>query len=176
VSLAELFGGKSQLIVYHFMFTPSWDDGCKHCSFWADSFNPAIVHINHRDAAFAVISRAPLAKLERFKARMGWTFRWVSSAGTDFNADFRVSFTPEEVEGGKKIYNFDTMAPGMPDREGASVFYKDARGNVFHTYSTFARGIDLLNTAYNYIDLLPKGRDEADGPQRWVRYRDRYEG
>jgi predicted dithiol-disulfide oxidoreductase (DUF899 family) len=175
VTLAELFDEKSQLIVYHFMFTPSWEEGCKHCSFWADSFDPAVVHINHRDAAFVAISRASLAKLDRFRARMGWTFRWVSSSGNDFNRDFQASFTPEEVEGGEKIYNFATIAPGMPDREGASVFYKDARGNVFHTYSTFARGIDLLNTAYNYIDLLPKGRDEADGPQRWVRYHDRYE-
>ncbi|MFI5279599.1 MAG: DUF899 domain-containing protein [Gemmatimonadales bacterium] len=175
VTLAELFDGRSQLIVYHFMFTPTWDDGCKHCSFWADNFNPVIVHINHRGAAFAAISRAPLAKLERFKARMGWSFRWVSSHGNDFNADYHVSFTPEEVESGEPLYNVGTMAPGMADREGVSVFYRDARGRVFHTYSTFARGIDLLNTAYNYIDLLPKGRDEADGPQRWVRYHDRYE-
>jgi predicted dithiol-disulfide oxidoreductase (DUF899 family) len=175
VTLAELFGGRSQLIVYHFMFSPAWDDGCKHCSFWADSFDPVIVHINHRDAAFAVISRAPLDKLERFRARMGWSFRWVSSSGNDFNFDFGASVTPEEVESGEPVYNIGTMAPGMPEREGVSVFYKDARGRVFHTYSTFARGIDLLNTAYNYIDLLPKGRDEAAGPQRWVRYHDRYE-
>lgn len=176
VTLADLFEGKSQLVVYHFMFTPSWDEGCKHCSFWADNFNPIIVHLNHRDTAFVAISRAPLGKLERFKARMGWSFRWVSSSGTDFNGDYRVSFTPEEIENGKPIYNFGTIAPGMADREGVSVFYKDARGALFHTYSCYARGIDLLNTAYNYIDLVPKGRDEADGPQRWVRYHDRYEG
>jgi predicted dithiol-disulfide oxidoreductase (DUF899 family) len=176
VTLADLFDGKSQLVVYHFMFTPSWEEGCKHCSFWADNFNPIIVHLNHRDTAFAAISRAPLAKLERFKARMGWIFKWVSSSASDFNHDYQVSFTPAELKSGKALYNFGTMKPGsMKDLQGVSVFYKDARRNVFHTYSTFARGIDLLNTAYNYIDLVPKGRDEADGPQRWVRYHDRYE-
>ena len=174
-SLADRFQGRSQLAVYHFMFPPEWDEGCKHCSFWADNFNPIIVHLEHRDTSFVAISRAPIAKIERFKQRMGWTFRWLSSGTNDFNYDFQVSFRPQDVQSGKQVYNYGTIAPGMTDREGVSVFYRDPAGALFHTYSAFARGIDLLNTTYNYLDLTPKGRaEDPDDPQAWVRYHDRY--
>ena len=176
-TLAELFEGRSQLVVYHFMFNPASEQGCKHCSFWADNFNPIIVHLNQRDVTMVAASRAPLAKLEAFRQRMGWSFRWVSAGESDFNYDFGVSFRPEQVQGGTGFYNYK-WGPAMPDREGVSVFYKDAGGNIYHTYSAYARGIDLQNTAYNYLDLVPKGRDE-DGlefTQAWVQYHDRYAG
>jgi len=177
VTLPELFEGRSQLVVYHFMFDPSWDEGCPHCSFWADDFNGIDVHLNHRDTTLVVISRAPLEKIHAFKARIGWNFTWVSSFRNDFNYDFDASFTPEQLEGGTASYNFGTMDPGGEDREGASVFYKDASGAIFHTYSCYARGIDMLNGTYQFIDLTPKGRDEdgPEGPQAWVRHHDRYE-
>jgi len=149
-TLAQLFGKQSQLVVYHFMFAPEWDEGCKHCSFWADNFDGIDVHLRHRDVTFVAISRAPLAKLEAFKKRMGWRFAWYSSYGTDFNYDFQASFRPEDKE---KYYNYKTEEMDMTDREGASAFYKDPKGTVFHTYSTYARGIDMMNTAYHYIDL-----------------------
>lgn len=176
-TLVELFESRSQLIVYHFMFSPEWDEGCLHCSFWADNFNGNGVHLNHRDVTFVAISRAPLAKIEAFKARMGWSFKWVSSFQTDFNFDYHVSFTPEQIQSGATFFNYSKADPGMMDREGVSVFYKDENGVVFHTYSTYARGIDMLNSAYHYLDLVPKGRDEGEleGPQDWVRYHDRYE-
>ena len=143
--------------------------------FWADNFNAVIVHLEHRDTSFVAISRAPLAKITRFKQRMGWSFKWVSSAPSDFNYDYQVSFRPDEVKRGKALYNYGTIVPGMSDREGVSVFYRDPSGAVFHTYSSYARGIDMLNTAYNYLDLVPKGRDEdPDDTQRWVAYHDRY--
>src|SRR5712691_1995214 len=176
-TLAELFEGRSQLVVYHFMFAPEWNEGCKHCSFWADNFNDIIVHLNHRDVSFVAISRAPLEKLEAFKKRMGWSFKWVSSGRNDFNYDHQASFTPEQVESGTAFYNYSKFDVGVTDREGVSVFYKDKSGAVFHTYSSYARGIDMLNTAYHYLDLVPKGRDE-DGlefTQSWVRHHDRYE-
>lgn len=177
VTLPDLIEGRSQLVVYHFMFDPSWDEGCPHCSFWADDFNGIDVHLNHRDTTLVVISRAPLEKIQAFKARMGWSFTWVSSFRNDFNYDFDASFTPEQLEGGTASYNFGTMDPGGEDREGASVFYVDASGAIFHTYSCYARGIDMLNGTYQFIDLTPKGRDEdgPEGPQAWVRYHDRYE-
>jgi predicted dithiol-disulfide oxidoreductase (DUF899 family) len=176
-TLVELFETRSQLVVYHFMFSPDWDEGCEICSFWADSFNDIVVHLSHRDVTFVAISRAPLAKIERFKKRMGWTFTWVSSGGTDFNNDFQVSFTPDQIERGEVVYNYEPADFDMSDREGVSVFSRDRQGGVFHTYSSYARGIDLLNTAYNYLDLVPKGRDEdaLDFRQAWVRYHDRYE-
>ena len=176
-TLAELFAGRSQLLVYHFMFAPDWTDGCKHCSFWADHYDGAGIHLNHRDVTFAVVSRAPLAKIAAFKQRMGWRFRWVSSAGTDFNYDYHVSFTPDEVRGGATFYNYEQSDAGMEEREGLSVFSKDSAGAVFHTYSCYARGIDMLNGTYNFLDLVPKGRDEdPDSPQSWVQYHDRYQG
>jgi predicted dithiol-disulfide oxidoreductase (DUF899 family) len=176
-TLADLFGDRNQLVVYHFMFGPEWKEGCKHCSFWADHYDAAGIHLNHRDVSFAAVSRAPLAKIEGFKKRMGWRFTWVSSFHNDFNFDFLVSFTPEEVENGTAIYNYSKDGPGMTEREGTSVFYKDARGRIFHTYSTYARGIDMLNGTYHFLDLVPKGRDEdPEDPQGWVRHHDRYEG
>ena len=175
-TLAELFEKRRQLIVYHFMFSPDWDAGCKHCSFWADNFNGIGVHLNHRDVTFVAISRAPLAKIQSFEKRMGWSFKWLSSAQNDFNYDYRVSFKPEDLEKGAAVYNYEKMAGNMTDREGVSVFYQDESGAVFHTYSAYARGIDMLNTTYHFLDLVPKGRDEDDleFPQSWVQYHDRY--
>jgi predicted dithiol-disulfide oxidoreductase (DUF899 family) len=173
-SLAELFDGKSQLIIYHFMFGPDWDAGCAHCSFWADNFNPNIVHLKHRDISMIAVSRAPYAKLDAYRKRMGWNFKWVSSHGNDFNFDYHVSFTPEEVAKKEALYNYVTQNPGGSEHAGTSVFYKDEHGNLYHTYSTYARGLDLQNTAYNYIDLTPKGRDENGRNQHWVRRHDEY--
>jgi predicted dithiol-disulfide oxidoreductase (DUF899 family) len=173
-TLPQLFDGRSQLIVYHFMFDPSWDAGCPHCSFWADNFNPVIVHLNQRDTTMIAVSRTPYPKLAAYQKRMGWNFKWVSSYGSDFNFDYHVSFTPEELAKKEAFYNFARQDPGIPEREGTSVFYKDAAGRVFHTYSTQARGLDLQNTAYNYLDLTPKGRDEGGRSQFWVRRHDEY--
>jgi predicted dithiol-disulfide oxidoreductase (DUF899 family) len=173
-TLSDLFEGKSQLIVYHFMFSPDWDAGCKHCSFWADLFNPIIVHLNHRDVTMVAISRASYEKLTVYKKRMGWNFKWVSSGNTDFNFDYHASFTPEEEAKKKAFFNYKMQDPGSSDREGASVFYKDPKGNVFHTYSTYARGIDMVNTAYHYLDLVPKGRDEGDQGPSWLCRHDEY--
>ena len=174
-SLGDLFDGRRQLLVYHFMFAPDWQDGCKHCSFWADQFNALGVHLNQRDTTFVAISRAPLEKLEAFKQRMGWSFTWVSSAPSEFNFDLGVSFTPEQMSAGSGVYNYRPGERG-PEREGASAFYRGDDGAIYHTYSTYARGIDLLNTTYNALDLTAKGRDEEhlNGPQAWVRLHDRY--
>jgi predicted dithiol-disulfide oxidoreductase (DUF899 family) len=174
-TLAEAFAGRSQLVVYHFMFSPEWEAGCSSCSFWADNFDPIVVHLNHRDVTMVAISRAPLAKLEAFKKRMGWSFTWLSSGGTDFNYDYYASFTPEQVKRGSGYYNYTHQKPGA-DREGVSVFVKDERGDVYHSYSAYARGIDMLNTAYHYLDIVPQGRDEGDCPMAWLRYHDRYTG
>ena len=173
-TLAGLFEGRSQLIVYHFMFGPDWEAGCPHCSFWADNFNPIVVHLNQRDVTMVAISREPLSKIEEYKKRMGWSFKWLSSPGNDFNFDFQVSFKPEDLEKGVVFYNFKEQKEDSSDREGVSAFYKDASGKIFRTYSTYARGIDLLNTAYNYLDIVPKGRDEGDRGPYWVRRHDEY--
>ena len=173
-SLADLFGGQSQLIVYHFMFAPDWDAGCKSCSFWADNFNGIDIHLKHRDIAFVAISRAPYAKIAAYEKRMGWSFKWVSSAGSDFNYDYQASFPPEDVAKGEINYNYGKRQMKMTDLVGISVFAKDAAGKVFHTYSTYSRGVDMLNGAYHYIDLTPKGRDEGDKNQFWVRRHDEY--
>jgi len=173
-TLRELFDGRSQLVVYHFMFSPDWNAGCPHCSHWADNFNGIIVHLNQRDVTMIAVSRAPYAKLSAYQQRMGWHFKWVSSFGTDFNFDFRVSFTPEEMKAKKAFYNFALQDPGPSEREGVSVFYKDPKGRVFRTYSTFARGIDMLNVDYQYLDLVPKGRDEGGRGPFWVRRHDEY--
>jgi predicted dithiol-disulfide oxidoreductase (DUF899 family) len=170
-ALADLFDGRSQLIVYHFMFAPEDDVGCKSCSFWADNFNPNVIHLNARDVSFAAVSRAPLDKLEAYRERMGWNFHWVSSGATDFNFDYGVSFKPEQQ--GEDVYNYGTLAPRIADREGLSIFARQD-GSIFHTYSAYARGIDLVNTAYNYLDLVPRGRDEGDQGQAWVRRHDEY--
>ena len=171
-SLADLFDGRSQLIVYHFMFLPEWEAGCPHCSFWADNFDDNVIHLNHHDTSMVAISRAPSAKLEAYRKRMAWSFKWLSSGDSDFNYDYGVSFRPEEQKA--SAYNYGTIVPGMSDREGISVFFKDADGSLFHTYSAYARGIDMMNTAYHYIDLTPKGREEGDKPQYWVRRHDEY--
>jgi predicted dithiol-disulfide oxidoreductase (DUF899 family) len=176
-TLAQLFGDRSQLVVYHFMFAPEWDVGCKSCSFWADNFNGITAHLRQRDVAFAAISRAPLAKLQAFAQRLGWTFKWVSSQGTDFNYDFEVSFQPDALARGGATYNFSKLLKNAPsDLPGISVFAKDESGAIFRTYSTYGRGLDMMNTAYHYLDLVPKGRDEAGQPtMAWVKLRDLYE-
>jgi len=175
VTLADLFGGKSQLIVYHFMFGPGWKEGCPHCSFWADHYDGAGLHLGQRDTALAVISRAPLKEIEPFKKRMGWKFKWVSSFKNEFNFDYHVSFTPEEIKSGTLFYNYAKIKMDMDEREGVSAFYRDAKGDVFHTYSSYARGIDMLNTTYHFLDLTAKGRDEnPDSTQDWVKYHDKY--
>ena len=175
-SLSELFEGRSQLIVYHFMFSPQSTEGCKHCSFWADHYDGMQIHLNHRDVTMVAISRASFEKIEAFKKRMGWRFGWVSSSQNDFNYDFHASFTKEQVERGEAMFNYaKATMPG--DREGASVFFRDQKGAIFHTYSCFGRGIDMLNNTYHFLDLVPKGRDE-DGlksPQAWVQFHDRYD-
>jgi predicted dithiol-disulfide oxidoreductase (DUF899 family) len=173
-SLADLFGKRNQLLVYHFMFAPQWKEGCAHCSFWADHYDAMGVFLAARDTAFAVISRAPMSKIRPFMKRMGWKFKWVSSGQNDFNYDLMVSFPPEQYEAGHIFYNYDDQKKEVTsDREGASAFYKH-KGTVYHTYSTYARGIDLLNSTYNWLDLTAKGRDEGDMGQSWVKFHDRY--
>jgi len=175
-TLADLFDGRSQLVVYHFMFDPAWEAGCKSCSFWADNFERNVIHLAHRDVTMIAVSRAPLAKLEAFRKRLGWTFKWVSSQPSDFNFDYQVSFSPEESKQGEIFYNYAPRKSSMTELPGISVFYKDKDGAIFHTYSTYARGLDMMNAAYHYLDLVPKGRDET-GPHAmaWVRLRDSYE-
>lgn len=176
-SLADLFGERSQLVVYHFMFDPTWSQGCKSCSFIADHYNPLVIHLAHRDISLVTVSKAPAEKIEAFRKRMGWTFPWVSGASNEFGRDMGVSYTDEELLGGKAEYNY---APGaIPIRElpGLSVFIKNERGEIFHTYSTYARGLEELLTAYRYIDITPNGRDEAKGEgMDWLRHHDRYDG
>jgi predicted dithiol-disulfide oxidoreductase (DUF899 family) len=177
MQLGDLFKRRSQLIVQHFMFAPAWDEGCRSCSFWADGFERMIPHLAARDTTLIAVSRAPLAKLVAFKQRMGWTFDWVSSAAGDFNYDYAVSFTPEQIKSGAKTYNFGTSGFGVEEAPGISVFYRNEAGEIFHTYSCFARGLDMMNAAYHYLDLTPLGRHE-DGlpyPMDWVRLRDKYE-
>ena len=176
-TLADLFDGRSQLIVYHFMFGPEWEQGCPSCSFLSDHIDGANLHLAHRDVTFVVVSRAPLPKIEAFKKRMGWRFKWVSSYGNDFNFDYHVSFTKDEMAKGKVYYNYDTNEFPSEEGPGISVFYKDGTGDIFHTYSAYARGLDILVGAYNYLDLVPKGRDEAELPwtMAWVRHHDKYD-
>jgi predicted dithiol-disulfide oxidoreductase (DUF899 family) len=175
-TLAELFDGHSQLIIYHFMLGADWADGCKSCSFWADNFQGIPIHLAARDVTLLTVSSAPLDRIEKFKSRMGWTHKWVSSAGCDFNKDFHVSFTPEQRAAGEIYYNYHWMKTSMSELPCISVFYRDADGTVYHTYSCYARGLDMLNGAYHYLDLVPKGRDEP-GPaphMTWVRLHDSY--
>src|SRR5215471_10132679 len=178
VALTELFSDKSQLVVYHFMFGPGWEQGCPSCSFLADNFDGMRVHLEQRDVAFTAISRATLPEIEVFKKRMGWKFPWVSSYGTDFNYDYKVSFAKEDMTPGKRPYNFGTVDFPSEEGPGLSVFYKDSDGQIYHTYSTYGRGLDILLTTYNYLDLTPKGRDEegmVPHAMAWVRHHDRYE-
>ena len=176
-TLADLFDGRHQLVVQHFMFAPDWNEGCKHCAFWADGYERMIPHLAARDTTLVAVSRAPLDKLNAFKKRMGWSFDWYSSAPSDFNYDYAVSFTAEEVKSGAKAYNFGTSAFGGEEAPGISVFYRDQAGNVFHTYSCFARGVDMMNAAYHYLDLTPLGRHEEGlpYPMDWLRLRDSYQ-
>lgn len=176
-TLADLFDGKSQLIVYHFMFGPDWQEGCPSCSFIMDHTDGALAHLAQRDVSFAAISRAPISKIEAFKKRLGWKFNWVSSYGCDFNYDYHVSFTPEQKAQGKVEYNFDLMEFPSAEAPGISVFYKDKNGTIFHTYSAYARGTEAPLGTYAYLDLVPKGRDE-DGlrfTMAWLRHHDRYD-
>jgi predicted dithiol-disulfide oxidoreductase (DUF899 family) len=174
-TLADLFAGRRQLIVQHFMFDPSWNAACKSCSFWADGYNGFVVHLAQRDVAFVAVSLAPYAKLAAFKERMGWSFKWVSSEGSTFNHDFQVSDTEEEKAKGTAVYNYRTVKPSG-ERPGISVFFRDDDGAVFHTYSCYSRGVDMMNAAYHYLDLTPMGRQEDDlsYPQAWVKLHDEY--
>jgi predicted dithiol-disulfide oxidoreductase (DUF899 family) len=177
VTLADLFAGRSQLMVQHFMLGPGWEEGCKSCSFMLDHFNPTVPHLRARDVAFAVISHAPLAEILRFKERMGWNVNWVSSHGTGFNQDFHVSFTEEEIARGGVDYNYGKMDFPKTEAPGISVFARDTQGAVYHTYSTFGRGVEVVMTTYDLLDLVPKGRDEENDEygMQWVRHHDRYE-
>jgi predicted dithiol-disulfide oxidoreductase (DUF899 family) len=177
-TLADLFGGNSQLIVYHFMFGPGWEQGCPSCSLLADHFDGSVIHLAQRDVSFLVISRAPLAQIEAFKQRMGWHFKWVSSFGNDFNYDYHVSFTPEEKAKGDVLYNYTCQEFPSEEAPGASVFYKNEAGEVFHTYSSYGRGLDIFIGAYNFLDVATKGRNEdaLAYSMAWVRHHDRYEG
>lgn len=176
VSLEDLFGGRSQLIVYHFMYAPDWQEGCTSCSFWADSFDGIGVHLRHRDVALAAVSRAPFATIDAYRKRMGWSFPWVSCQGGDFSADHHVSFTPDELARGEGYYNYGVCPIDSSDYPGISVFYQSDQGQVFHTYSCYGRGIDMVNGAYQLLDLAPKGRDEAglDFSMAWLRRHDQY--
>lgn len=172
-TLAQAFAGKSQLAVYHFMFAPDWKDGCKSCSFWADQFERNVLHLAHRDTTLIAVSRAPRAKLTAYAQRFGWTFRWLSSEKNDFNFDYHVSFDSSQKS---PIYNYEPKKMRMEELPGLSVFYKDEEGSIFHTYSTYGRGLDMFNTAYQVMDLLPKGRDEDKvGNMGWLRRRDEYD-
>jgi predicted dithiol-disulfide oxidoreductase (DUF899 family) len=175
-TLAQLFAGRSQLIVYHFMFPPQWEEGCKSCAFWLDNFNGIDAHLAQRDVTLRVVSRAPLAKLQAFKQRMGWTLEWASSLGSAFNFDFNVSFTPTEMAAGAVNYNYTRRPFPVEEAPGISVFHRNARDEVFHTYSCYARGLDMLNGAYHLLDLVPKGRDEAtlSYSMAWLNLHDRY--
>ena len=176
-SLAELFDGRRQLLMYHFMYGPDWEEGCPSCSYLADHFDGAIVHMNHRDVTLAAASRAPLENLEAYKTRMGWRFKWVSSLGDDFNFDYQASFEANDRAEGEVYYNYRNNAFPSSEAPGLSVFRKDENGTIFHTYSAYARGLDMLIGAYNFLDLVPKGRDEADlsFTMEWIRRHDRYE-
>ena len=176
-SLADLFDGRRQLLVQHFMLGPGWEQGCPSCSFMADHTDGMTVHLAHRDVSFIAVSRAPLAEIERFKQRMGWRFRWVSSSANDFNKDFHVSFDPQDRVDGAVLYNYGMTEFPNTEAPGISVFYRDDAGAIFHTYSTFGRGVEAMMGTYSLLDLVPKGRDEHDGfyKMNWVRHHDRYE-
>jgi predicted dithiol-disulfide oxidoreductase (DUF899 family) len=176
-TLSDLFAGRSQLIVKHFMLGPGWEQGCLGCSFGADQVDGSIVHLINHDVMFVAVSRAPYPEIEAFHQRMGWKFKWVSSFGSDFNFDYHVSFTEDDKQRGKVFYNFETMDWMSDELPGYSVFYKDEAGDIFHTYSTFARGTELVGGVYGFLDVTPKGRNEPPGGNltSWVRYHDKYE-
>ncbi len=174
-TLSDLFGPHSQLIVSHFMYGPDWEEGCPSCSFWADGYDGLEIHLAHRDTAFVTVSNTSLENIERYRTRMGWKLSWVSSLGSDFNADFHVSFTPEQMAAGDADYNYAPRGFPAPEAPGLSVFHKPDANTVVHTYSTYARGLDMMNAAYHLLDLTPKGRDEGDGIMRWLRRHDQYD-
>ena len=175
-SLGDLFDGKSQLVVYHFMYAPDWEEGCPSCSFWADNFDGIDVHLAHRDTTLVAISNTALSNIDAYKERMGWRFKWVSSLGSDFNRDFHVTFTQEELDRGDIDYNFSKRSFPSTEAPGLSVFTRLSDGGVGHAYSCYARGLDIINGAYNILDLTPKGRDENDLPysMAWLHRRDQY--
>jgi predicted dithiol-disulfide oxidoreductase (DUF899 family) len=173
VSLADLFDGRSQLIVYHFMLGPDWKEGCPSCSFLSDHFDGAFPHLTHHDVMLTAVSRAPLPKIEAFRSRMGWRFPWVSSNANEFNRDYGVYFTKEEIAAGSGEYNYGTQRYPGEEAHGLSVFARSPAGEIFHTYSTYGRGVDILIGTYNFLDLTPKGRNES-GPMDWIRHHDRY--
>jgi predicted dithiol-disulfide oxidoreductase (DUF899 family) len=174
-SLSDLFAGRKQLIVYHFMFGPDWDEGCASCSFWADNFNGIDVHLAHRDTTLIAASNTPLDKINAYRQRMGWSFKWVSSLGNGFNRDYFVSFTEDELARGEMYYNYRMTSFPVSEAPGLSAFYRDEHGSVYHTYSTYARGLDILNGAYNMLDLTALGRHEDGEGMSWLRRRDQYE-
>lgn len=177
LALADLFGKRSQLVIYHFMLGPGWKEGCPSCSYLADHFDGPAIHLANRDVTLAAVSHAPYAEIAAFKRRMGWRFPWYSSFTSDFNYDYQVSQTPEERGKDRVYYNYEMVEFGPEERPGLSVFFKDASGDIFHTYSTYARGLDILAGAYNFLDMVPRGRDE-DGfkfTMAWVRHHDKYE-
>lgn len=177
-SLADLFDGRGQLMVYHFMLGPGWEEGCQSCSYLADHFDGMTIHLAHRDVTLVVVSRAPYTEIAAYQKRMGWKFHWVSSFGSDFNYDYQVSVSDEERGSDRVYYNYELMKFPSEERPGLSVFAKDGSGSLYHTYSTYARGLDILVGTYNFLDLAPKGRDE-DGLKHtmaWVRHHDKYEG
>ena len=176
VTLADLFGGRSQLVVYHFMFGPEWEEGCVGCSLLADQVDGARQHFEHNDVSFVAVSRAPIAKLEAYRRRMGWTFRWVSSADSDFNFDFNVSFPAGSREAGV-FYNFERRPdPEVDELPGASVFFRDERGPTYHTYSSYGRGDETILGVYGWLDMVPKGRNETKNGNLtdWVKRHDQY--
>lgn len=176
LALADLFGTRSQLVVYHFMLGPGWKEGCPSCSYLADHFDGPSIHLANRDVTLAVISHAPYAEIDAFKKRMGWRFPWYSSFASDFNYDYQVSKSPEEEGKAQVYYNYEMVEFPPDERPGLSVFYKDANGEIFHTYSAYARGLDILVGAYNILDMVPKGRDEDEltFSMAWVRHHDKY--
>lgn len=175
-TLADLFDGRSQLLVYHFMYPVSWSEGCKICSFWADGYDGIVPHLRQRDVTLTAVSRAALPRLQEFRRRMGWRFPWVSSGRSDFNRDFGVSFDAAEITSGRPIYNFGTVPFQIEEAPGVSVFVQRGDGEIFHTYSCYARGLDALNPAYQMLDLVPRGRDERalPHPMAWLRHHDVY--
>ncbi len=177
VTLSQLFDGKSQLIIYHFMFAPDWEQGCKSCSFLADHYEPSVVHLKHRDVSMVTVSRAPIEQIEAFKKRMKWTFNWVSSLNNEFNYDYQASFPKEAEEKNEIYYNYTTSTFFSSEGPGISVFYKDEDGAIFHTYSSYSRGLDIFLTAYHLLDLVPKGRDEGGlvYGMEWLRHKDQYD-
>ncbi len=176
VRLADLFEGRSQLVVYHFMLGTGWGEGCKACSYVSDHLNPAVVHLKARDVAFAAISHAPLAEITPFKERMGWTFNWVSAHDNDFNRDYHVSFTADEIDKGKVYYNYGLQEFPMEEAPGLSVFARTKNGDIYHTYSTYSRGLDQFIGTYTLLDVVPKGRaEDPEANMSWLRYHDSYD-